>query len=428
VLAAAGFCRSEEVLGRDRPASDSLNERLPEWVRLNGEYRLRLEGFAGLRFQPGVDDFYALNRVRLGLRLQPSTYFRVFVEAQDARVFGNSRISATPPYQDSVDLRQAWVEFGDPDKRKVTLRVGRQELSFGEQRLVGPSNWSNTARTFDTVKLTLRVTGVRMHVFAASVVATREGEFDRHVDGDNLHGASAEISKLIPRANLEPYVFWRLAPRVRGENGSFGKLDTKTAGFRWTGEFGSSFDYAIEMVGQGGHQSNDPLRSWAGHWRLGYQTGQQKYAPKIRPEYDYASGDRNPLDGRHGTFEVLYPTPHDKYGLADQVGWKNIHHAGVMAEWKVARGWTVQAKHHLWWLASARDGLYSAGGALLVRDPTGASGNFVGREIDFQTQWNVAKQIFAAGGIGHIFPGEFLKNASPRGPYTWGYMMLTYSF
>ena len=43
-------------------------------------------------------------------------------------------------------------------------------------------------------------------------------------------------------------------------------------------------------------------------------------------EFNYALGDANPGDGVRGTFDQLYPTAHDKFGLADQVGWRNIHH------------------------------------------------------------------------------------------------------
>jgi len=49
-----------------------------------------------------------------------------------------------------------------------------------------------------------------------------------------------------------------------------------------------------------------------------------KSTPKLRLEFNHASGDSNPSDGKHGTFDVLYPTAHDKYGMADQVGWKNV--------------------------------------------------------------------------------------------------------
>ena len=424
--AQAGF--PAEIVGRDQPAADALNQLLPEWLRFSGEYRLRMEGFQGLRFQPDNDDAYALNRVRLNLRIQPVRKLKLFFQAQDARVFANSRIADAPPYQDRLDLRQAWVELGDSDAGFAALKVGRQELSFGDERLVGPSNWANTARSFDAVKLTLHRPGSRVQAFAASVVNIRDGELNHHVQGDNLHGLAGEFEKLLPRSKVEPYLFWRVAPRVRAETGAFGKADVKTFGVRLTGEFGRRFQYATELAGQTGFLATDRVRSWAGHGRLGYKTGSSRWAPLLRPEYDFATGDRDPADGKHGTFELPYPTPHDKYGLADQVGWKNIHHLGVTAEWKPRKGWTGQLRHHEWWLANRHDGLYNAGGTLLIRDVTGQSGRFVGREWDLQAQWNASKQIYVGGGIGHIFPGEFLKRASPGSSYTWSYCMITYGF
>ena len=50
---------------------------------------------------------------------------------------------------------------------------------------------------------------------------------------------------------------------------------------------------------------------------------------KLTANTTIASGDANPADGIRGTFDQLYPTAHDKYGLADQVGWRNIHHVRV---------------------------------------------------------------------------------------------------
>ena len=49
-------------------------------------------------------------------------------------------------------------------------------------------------------------------------------------------------------------------------------------------------------------------------------------APKVTSEYNFATGDDVANDGKRQTFDQLYPTGHDKLGLADQVGWRNIHH------------------------------------------------------------------------------------------------------
>jgi hypothetical protein len=241
-----------------------------------------------------------------------------------------------------------------------------------------------------------------------------------------MHGLTGLIQRGGHR--LEPYLLWRLAPRVRTEAGPMGKLSTGTAGFLWTAKLGPQVTFHTEMAGQAGSWGTDSVRSWAGYWRVVFPTGSSPLAPSLRLEYNYATGDSDPADGRHGTFELLYPTPHDKYGLADQVGWKNIHHAGTVAEWKLPGKWLFQTKYHNWWLASGRDGVYTAGGVLIARDPSGRSGRKVGQEVDFQAMGPVGGRLLIGGGVGHIIPGEFLRRTTPGAHYTFPYVMITWRF
>jgi hypothetical protein len=407
--------------------SAELNKQLPKWIQFSGEYRVRVEGFAGSRYEHENDDGYWLNRVRFNMRLQPLSWLRFHAQAQDSHVYWNSRVADAPPLQDSMDLRLAWGEIGDSDNGRVALRVGRQEIALGEERLVGSGNWGNTARSFDAVRFTFRpLPKTRFDVFAASLVAQRDGTFDRHVDGDNLHGIMGQIDAR--GHHIEPFAFWRLAPRVRNEGGAFARLDSKTVGFRSAGKLTRSLEYVTEMAVQAGFWGSDEVRAWAGHWRVHFPVSTARYAPRMRLEYNYATGDSNPGDRRHETFELLYPTPHDKYGLADQVGWKNLHHIGTIGEWKVLRKWTWQLKHHAWWLASTTDGVYNAGGALLARDPSGQSGRYIGHEVDVQALAPLNKQVQFGAGLGHIFPGRFLKRTTPGAHYTFPYVMVTWSF
>lgn len=403
-----------------------INEQLPKWIRLSGEVRFREEGFLGNHFAEGEDDMYLLQRFRLGVQLQPLPWLHGFVQGQDSRVSFNSRVSSAPPLQDSADLRQAWMQIGRGEKGAVNLRVGRQELAYGEERLVGAGNWGNIARSFDAVKLVLRHGGYHADVFAASVVVPSDHNFDRHRAADNLHGIYSGIESLVPGATVEPYVFWRISPLVRREAGGQGRLDTKTAGIRWNGKLLQNFEYTTEMVLQRGSWAGDSVSAWAGLWRFGRVFPSLRWQPRVRVEANHASGDSNPADGRNGTFHVLYPTPHDKYGLADQVGWQNLNHIGVIGELRPRKSLVLQFKAHDRWLAAARDGLYNAGGALLVRDPTGRAGTHIGKEVDVQMLWTPAPNVLVGTGLGHMFPGEFLRRTTPGHSYTFPYVMITY--
>ena len=399
--------------------SDELNAQLPKWLRFSGEYRARMEGFTGGAFKPSNDDLYLLNRFRLNLKIQPVSWLKFNFQGQDARVWGKNQKPAAPPFQDTMDLRMAYVEIGDVEKGAFALRTGRQELFFGEQRLVGHVSWLNTARTFDAIRATVRHNGYRLDAFASSVVNIKDGEWNHHQQGNNFHGVYGGIEKLIPKAVVEPYVFWRLGA---------GSLDFKTYGARWVGKLPLNFDYGTEMARQSGAFGKDSIGAWAGHWRIGYTTPSLRWKPRWIAEYNYATGDDNPRDTRRGTFDILYPTPHDKYGVADQVGWKNIHHFRAGPEMKPAAQWMMSSNYHSWWLADTHDALYAAGGAAVARVASGDVGNHVGQEIDVQVTYTASKQLQLSGGFAHIFPGEFLKKATPGKSYNYPYLMLGYAF
>jgi len=404
-----------------------LNASLPKWVKFTGEYRMRFEGITGGSFRANADDAYALSRVRLNLSFAPQSWFRTVFQGQDAQVFGRNAKPDGPPYEDTFDLRQAYIELGRAEGNTFELRAGRQELVFGEQRLVGHVSWLNTARSFDAIRGAYRHKKFRIDAFASSVVNIKEGEFNRHVDGNNFHGVYGSFTSIVPKATIEPYGFWRLGRGFRSELGIASKLDSKTVGFRWVGKLPANFDYGVEMATQHGSVGPDDVDAWAGHWIAGYTVAKPLSKPRVFVEYNFATGDADPADQKREGFDQLYPTPHDKTGLADQVGWKNIHHVRGGLELKPTKKLSASTSYHSWWLANTHDGLYAASGALVARVLTGA-GRHVGQEVDVQAGYPLNSQIQIAPGYSHIFPGTFLNKATPGKAYNLGYLMVTYQF
>jgi hypothetical protein len=197
-------------------------------------------------------------------------------------------------------------------------------------------------------------------------------------------------------------------------------------GARLAGKLPARLDYGVEMAAQRGSLAQDSVSAWAGHWQM-RESLPGKGAVKIISEYNYASGDRSGLDGTRGTFDQLYPTGHDKLGLSDQVGWKNVHHLREGVEISPLRNTPVTVSYHTWWLASRTDGLYAATGALIARVPGGAASSHVGHEIDIQASRALTPQIALVGGYAHMWAGAFLKQATPGASFSAPYVMATYT-
>lgn len=69
--------------------------------------------------------------------MRPADIWRVLVQLQDSHGFLKNQQPARPPFQDVLDVRLAYVEVGRPKEAPLRARIGRQEIAFGEERLMG---------------------------------------------------------------------------------------------------------------------------------------------------------------------------------------------------------------------------------------------------------------------------------------------------
>jgi Alginate export len=193
----------------DRTAAFYTAERLPAWLKLSGEFRTRVEGRTGFGYQPGNDDAYGLVRTRINVELLPADWLDFYFQGQDSRAPGLDAGRPQATFRDPFDLRQAYVRFGG-NTSLWKLTVGRQLLSYGAQRLIGPLDWTNTSRAWDAVKLELGTADAKVDLFASSVVTVDSTRWiNHHRQGFNIHGAYGSFKKVAPKAVLEPYLLWK---------------------------------------------------------------------------------------------------------------------------------------------------------------------------------------------------------------------------
>ena len=285
----------------------------------------------------------------------------------------------------------------------------------------------NTGRSWDAARVIVRSKAFQADIFGASLVRSLPDEFDKSGNGNRLAGVYATTGKLIPKASVEPFLFWRRDVNLRSELTTVGNLSQTTVGTRVAGKLPAGLDYGVEMAMQRGSLAADSVDAWAGHWQI-RESLPGAGAIKLIAEYNFASGDDNPTDGTRQTFDQLYPTGHDKLGLADQVGWRNVHHIREGVEFTPIKATPISVSYHSWWLASRNDALYAASGAAIARVAGGASSTHVGQEIDIQVTRALTPQIQMAAGYAHMFTGAFLEQATPGASYSQPYVMVTYVF
>ncbi|MFN7993909.1 MAG: alginate export family protein [Bryobacteraceae bacterium] len=405
-----------------------LNSGLPAWLHFDGQYRNRVERSDHIRFGT-AGDTYDLGQFRLQMTIRPLAWLSFVAETQDSTAFWNQRIPSAPPYQNTWDLHQAYVEIGDAQKSHISALVGRQVLAFGEERMIGPSDWLNQGRVFDVARLDLTYNRLRATVFASSVVLAREGVLDHHLQGNNLDGVYLTLSGMPFHSTLEPYGLWNIQPsNAHLANAGLGPMSEATLGALWRGKLPGALEFGVEMDLQAGSLGTYSIHSWGGHWLVARRWSGIPLRPRLFIEGNYATGTKDFTRGTYSTFDEVYPSSHNKLGFADQIGWRNIEHLRMGIEQTLGSKWKLNETFEEFWLAEARDSLYASSGAPLFRSPTGAAGRHVGSEFDFWADYTLNTAITIGFGYSHLFTGEFLNHVTPGKDFNYPFVYLTYRF
>jgi len=229
--------------------------------------------------------------------------------------------SRTINLDDLFDLHQAYVSLGDIKQFPLVLKVGRQELSYGDQRYVGVSDWSNLGRTFDAVKLRYENEHFWVDAFSGQQVLPWDGHFNKSNDYDLFSGLYASTEGLVRWQETQLYFLVRnVQPgsltAISATIGGPGPRDIYTIGTRWKSSPGAlgNWDYLFEAAGQFGNitQGGGVLnhRGFAVDATGGYTFKETFGKPRFTVGYDYGSGDGDPNDGTDETFQLLLGTNH----------------------------------------------------------------------------------------------------------------------
>ncbi len=129
----------------------------------------------------GIDDDFLLQRFRLFGNLQYGEGLRGYAEMLDAVSYAEDK-PARQIEEDRfemlnlfVDARMLEAEDGD-----LFVRIGRQELLYGSERLISPLDWANTRCTFEGYKLFWKGKDWNVDAFYSRPVLIDADEYNQH--------------------------------------------------------------------------------------------------------------------------------------------------------------------------------------------------------------------------------------------------------
>jgi Alginate export len=380
--------------------------------------------------------------------------FSFLVEVRSSYSIGDDRYTATSPGKNLAEndgplqLQQAFITIGNQKDFPVTVKVGRQELNYGDQRLVGAAMWLNIPHTFDAVKLRYQDSFFGVDVFAARLDYVEADHFEEGKPQDTLSGAYLDFPGLSKDNVTELYVFARNVSRdIITDNWSLvpapfrftAPQDTYTFGYHTKskpGAFGP-WDYGIEAMWQTGDRTAvfpattvaaakaAPRLSqdaWAFVLQGGYTWKDVPIKPRLALIVSCASGDDNPANKSSGTFLNLLPSNHGLYGIMDLSSLQNIEDYRVSFTVKPSAKTSLALDVHQQYLENTHDFWYNVAG--VPRNTPGAAAGSgkgfginpgyssdLGNEVDAIGGWTVRKGLLLEAGLGHFFRGDYVKQS-----------------
>lgn len=383
-------------------------------VSFGGQSWVRIMNEADSRFTTRNND-YQLVRSRVDVDIWYRDVFRIYAEYIYAEAF-NFDLPPLPIDINRSDMLNLFFDlkiFQGCDG-PAYLRVGRQEMLYGSQRLISPLEWANTRRTFQGVKGFYLGKDWDFDLFWVQPVVPVRNDFDTADNNRNFFGAWATRKTRPGTAADFYYLYLDNTNRTAiGENGVLGGQNIHTLGTRYYGDKNNVL-WDFEFMFQLGSFSNQDKVAGGTASGLGYSFKDVTWMPQVWVNYDWASGDSRPGVGdTNTTFNQLFPFGHYYFGYLDLVGRQNIRDVSGQLVFFPENYITGLIQFHNFWLDSSRDALFSAAGVPLRRDRTGQAGNFVGNEIDLLLSVQLATHSNLLVGWSKLFAGDFIKRTGP---------------
>lgn len=327
-------------------------------------------------------------RARLNVDVAVNSQLSLHVSPQAVKDFGEvisatndetdtARNSSGDKYSTGIDIFEA---YADGKRGDVSYRLGRQQLAYGDNILLGTRNWVPGGQSFDAFKLTLPVSSFKLDlVYSQTSEGTKEATTK---DDANL---SFAYLKMLSRAdaNLDFYIIHNQKRTVS---------ETISYGFRFKKKFGAHL-FATENLLQENHASESSVQHGINAlYEITFAESNQFFI-------GYAQSSES--------YDQLYTNRHAYNGIADVVGRKNLEtfNAGFKSKFS---DFNLRLEYLFFRQQQTGIGAYNQATSAKI------SGDFseknIGQEVDFIGNYKLSPNENIQLGAAQFYNGDYFAS------------------
>lgn len=379
-------------------------------VSFGGEVREQFQYFRNLNFgdippsatKASVGQLW--HRMMAHSNIEFGKRWRLFLQLNSTFRFFNPDPLTPEIDENQLSLHQAFVDY--EFNKQWMLRVGRQEIGYGNNRLLTFREGPNTRLAFHAAIVKYKTAKRKIDILAVSPVISKQGVFD-DASFKEFVGGIYGTEFIIPQLSLD-YYFLYFTSGARKYNFVQGTERRLSAGFRLVSK-NRVFNYEAEVTYQAGRFNALHIAAYAISGDLNY-TINAKLNLMAGVAANYISGDKNSSDGRLNTYNLIYSKP--SYGLAAPIGSSNIINFNPYMRIAPLRRLLIYGAVYFMWRQSARDGTYSPGMAQLRPLPSAlpnSTSKPIGTQYAIETNYELDKHFSFAVDAAYFKAGRYVK-------------------
>jgi hypothetical protein len=380
----------------------------------------------------GMDhQWVAHERARLGLQVERGILSAGIV-VQDARVAGfpsplHVESHTGPP---STRFHAAFLEAHSTELHPSFVRVGRQEIVWGEGRLLGLSDWFLVPRSLDAVRARWVVQQFDFEAFAALLTSPGSvpPEYARQAAANSTGGqtgSGVQLYGVSAMFHVEPLLHFEVAGLARIARlplpTTLLPSDTYVIDARVFGDR-AGLSYAAEFAYQIGRLAIVDRRPAIGAWGATAHVDWQTTGwlrPKLSLSGSYATGDDGSKPGKLRAFDPILPDARAGLGQMGLFAWSNILDAALTVVTAPTDELRISVAYRHLHLADPR-GAWFAASLAPVGQNTANDASFLGHELDASVGVSPLESLTIRAGYGALITGAgaraILAGRSNAGP------------
>ncbi len=421
-------------------------------VTIGGQLRERLHWYANRIGDENGDRVLGSYRARLKIKAELSDGVTAVFTPQAVGYWGEgsqgvllgerTQVNGASGETNTVNMHEAYILLANPfGINNVIVKLGRQEINLGNQRLVGSVGWSQAGRSLDGILVGYVAGDYGLAGFFYGKLNDNVGRFDAWVMPQaGNEGDSSDIDLYVAT--------WQGKFKPFGIGGTYeitdiyvnpraGSTNINTLYGRVTPSFDTDFakiKLNLEAATQNGDAGDVDFSGYFFSVGAGADFDQVTWEPSVFVGYDYYSGDSDD-SGDIDSFWSVLPTAHKWLGHADIIWLDNLYKFNSAIATRSPGVEDLYLKLHVKPLEKVALGLdfhyfqaaedYAVNYGVKPKGYTGQTSDDVGWETDLEIKYKYSKNLCLTLGWDHFDPDKdfartyFITNSDDPEDHIW---------